>query len=369
MPRKSEDTSCICVTYDETWVRDFGRVKYVGIRKEIYTILSNWPISVLQVRQYKDVFRVKAREGEYCLKEIEGKKRRVLAIGGVLEHLVNRDFTKTALPHRDRDGRLLTESGGRYYVLTDWLDGRKPNFARREDDIRLAAGTLALFHQAAAGYVAPPGTKLKSRLGRWPRRYRSRLRKLVSLREILNHKPYLDRFDRIFLEHYDWMLEKALDALHVLESSAYDRLGEEARRKNSICHADVAERNFVISSTGECSIIDLDLVRYDVRVADIYKLFRDAMKKCRWDFAKAQLILRSYSEVSPLRQEELPVLFAMFEYPHKMLHCVLRYYEKRLIKDYGWSTRKFVEKMEEEGRNRPAIDRFLRVFRQECGIS
>ncbi|NMB46548.1 MAG: CotS family spore coat protein [Firmicutes bacterium] len=336
---------------------------------ELKMALANWSISPQAISSYKDVYQVKTLEGIYCLKEIDKKPRRALALEGVFEHLMKQDFAKTVKAHRTKDGRIMGQTpAGRNYILTDWLVGRKPAFRSSNQDLIGAATTLALFHQASIGFIAPPGGKLRSRLNRWPNRFSSRLRQVVALRDTLDHKPFLDNFDRAFIEYYPWILDRAQDGWCVLAISGYDHLVEKVRKSHSFCHGDVAERNFIVASTGEYCLIDFDLARRDMRVADLYKFFRDAMKKRHWDFLAAKLILDAYSEVDSLDPEELTVLYALLSYPHKMIHLLLRYYIKREGKSYGWSTRKFIEKFRELGKQQVMIDRFLEDFRKEYGI-
>ncbi|NMB24282.1 MAG: CotS family spore coat protein [Firmicutes bacterium] len=341
----------------------------MGEKGELLQVLGQWPITPQQVSPYKDVYKVQAVEGLYCLKEIDKKPRRALALEGVMEHLLDKGFTKTAMPQRGREGRILCQSSsGRHYILTDWLVGRRPVFRTLDEDILGATTTLALFHEASSGFVAPSGGKLRNRLKRWPSRFTSRLREVVKLREELNHKPFLDNFDRAFVDYFPWILDRAQEGWGILATSQYDSLVEAARKSRSFCHGDVAQRNFVVTGLGEYHIIDLDLTRRDIRVADLYKLFRDVMKKRRWDFRVARLILEGYSEVSLLGPEELSVLYALLCYPHKIIHLLLRYYVKREGKSYSWSTRKFIEKLHELGQQRDMIDTFLETFKSEYDI-
>jgi len=347
-----------------------GRVNYVGrAETELWMVLSDWHITPLSLSPYKDVHRVEAAEGSFCLKEIDRRSNRALALEGVLAHLEAKGFTKTARAHGTKDGRLISQAvGGRNFILTDWLVGRKPSFRTSDDDIAAAAVTLAEFHQASKGYTPPPGGKLRNRLNKWPIRFSSRLRQLVDLREQLEHKPLLDNFDRIFVEYYPWIRERAEDGCCILAESEYDSLVKAAREARSFCHGDVAERNFVVTLQDGCCLIDLDLVRRDIRIADIYKLLRDVLKKRSWKFPSAKLVLDSYSSVVPLGVEELTVLYAMLAYPHKIIHLILRYYVKRGGKSSSWPARKFITKLQSLGEQQPVVDQFLQDFRDEYGI-
>ncbi|NLK07378.1 MAG: CotS family spore coat protein [Firmicutes bacterium] len=339
-------------------------------KTDLLQALGEWPITPKGISPYKDVYKVDAEEGIYCLKQVDKKTRRALALEGVLEHLVAEKFTLTAKPHHNNAGRLLSQiRPGVHYILTDWVQGRSPDFRKFDADIVGAAATLALFHNASCGYVPPPGGKLRSRLSRWPTRLISRLREVVRLREELNHKLFLDNFDRAFLQYYPWILDRAEQGLQIFTTPQYDDLVKTARRNNSFCHGDVAQRNFIVGDQGGYYIIDLDLVRRDTKAADLYKLFRDVTKKRRWDFTAAQLILQGYSKITPLKADELAVLYGFLCYPHKIIHLILRYYVKREGKSRGWSTSKFIEKLHELGKRHPMENALLQAFRSEYKIS
>ncbi|NLJ68108.1 MAG: CotS family spore coat protein [Firmicutes bacterium] len=336
---------------------------------ELWTVLLDWPITPLSISAYKDVYRVEAEEGSFCLKEVDKRPKRAMALAGVLAHLESKGFTKTAKAYETRDGHLVCRAPtGRNYILTDWLMGRKPDFRTSDEDIGAAAVTLAEFHKASAGYEPSSVGKLRNRLNRWPTRLSSRLRQLVELRDQLEHKPILDNFDRVFMEYYPWILDRAQDGWSVLSTSQYDCLAERAQQASSFCHGDAAERNFVITPEDGCCLIDLDLIRRDIRVADVYKLLRDVLKKRNWSFSSAQLILDAYSSAASLDLEELTVLYAMLAYPNKIIHLILRYYVKRDGKSSTWPARKFIDKLESLGEQQPKVDQFLEDFRREYSI-
>lgn len=93
---------------------------------ELWAVLDKWSISPQDVSPYKDVYQVKTLEGRYCLKEVDKKPRRVLALAGVFEHLLDKGFTKTAKAYRTKEGSIIGQtSNGRSFILTDWLVGRK----------------------------------------------------------------------------------------------------------------------------------------------------------------------------------------------------------------------------------------------------
>ncbi|HHV93098.1 MAG TPA: CotS family spore coat protein [Firmicutes bacterium] len=347
-----------------------GRVNFVGkAEMELWRVLSKWPITPLSITSYKDVYRVEAVEGSFCLKEVDRRLSRVAALEGALIHFRTKGFTKTAAAHETKEGRLICrdEAGGNF-ILTDWLAGRKPSFGTSDEDIAAAAVTLAEFHQASEGYDPPPEGKLRNRLNRWPRRFSSFLRQLVELREQLEHKPLLDNFDRLFVEHYPWILDRAEDGWCVLSTSKYDDLVTAAQEARSFCHGDAAQRNFVIADDRGCCLIDFDLLRRDIRIADVYKLLRDVLKKRHWNFQAAQLLLDSYSSVAPLDGEEITVLYALLAYPRKIIHLILRYYIRRDGKASNWPARKFISKFQALAEQQLAVDRFLRDFRSEYSV-
>jgi Ser/Thr protein kinase RdoA (MazF antagonist) len=91
------------------------------------------------------------------------------------------------------------------------------------------------------------------------------------------------------------------------------------------------------------AFIDLETLRVDLRVYDLFRLIRLAFKKNRWNPGIARAILNGYHSEAPLKPYEYDLLGVWFEFPYKVCKLLGKYdksspsvkrsRERRLIKE------------------------------------
>jgi spore coat-associated protein S len=67
------------------------------------------------------------------------------------------------------------------------------------------------------------------------------------------------------------------------------------------------------------------------------------LKRSDWNMENARLILDSYNEVSPLKEEEYRVIFAFLLFPQRFWRLANRYY----YNEVNWKLNTFNNKLEE----------------------
>ncbi len=319
-----------------------------------------WGIDALSIEQVKDVYMVKAEEAIYCLKPYMKKENFMIFLSSIIRHLEGEGFTLMPRLYDTLDGRPFEEISGEYCFLTEWVKGGQANF-RHPIQISEASKSLALFHRAALGYHPPPGIGIRQKAHKLPKLLREKTSELAEFRERVAETRYKRRFDLIFLENFDWLISLAERSIEALEGVDYARLAKDYAKEGGFCHGDVAERNFIWKD-GAMYIIDFDVCRLDLRITDLYKLIRRTMKRCRWDFNVAQVIIKSYGSVYPVSNDEIRVLYSLLLFPQKYWRIISRFYKGGSGKYKLWSRAKFADKFSEYLRHRDAIDIFLKKF-------
>lgn len=130
--------------------------------KEIPAVLSHYRLGRLKAimpaigGMTSDNWFVETAKGRYFLRRRNPSFTResIDFEMGLIEHLVALGFP-TAPLIRTRDGCLSVMAEGSYWELYEYLPGERFS-ATNLAQIRSAAGLLAAFHQAAAGYKADP---------------------------------------------------------------------------------------------------------------------------------------------------------------------------------------------------------------------
>ena len=283
-------------------------------RRQIAVLLENWGLRPDRLVPVKTVWRVMTTGGTYCLKPVDKRSAKVRFIAAAMEHVRRRGLARMAawIP-TVRGEPYVTVREDLHFMLTGWIAGVEPDYY---DAVHLEAisQTLAEFHQASRGFRPPNEDHDRNRLGRWPDRLASRRQELLRFRREAASRSAPSAFDRLFLEHADWICDRAGRSCEALARSAYGRLVKEAAGVNPLCHGDVATRNFVFTPAGESYLIDFDFISIDLPITDVWRLLRRTLRH-GWKIESARLMLRAYSSVSPLRPDELRVLAALLTFP------------------------------------------------------
>ncbi|MDM7912239.1 MAG: homoserine kinase [Methanotrichaceae archaeon] len=145
-------------------VRDASRASVIigPVEREISLVLSHYSLGRLKSiapakgGMTSDNWFVETVQGRYFLRRRNPvfTRESIEFEIGLIEHLVAQGFP-TAPLIRTIDGDLSVTADGSYWELYEYLSGDRFN-ATNLAQVRSAAGLLADFHQAAAGYKAPP---------------------------------------------------------------------------------------------------------------------------------------------------------------------------------------------------------------------
>jgi len=331
-----------------------------GQRRRLKTVLAAWGLEAKGLKQVKDVVRVKAAGGRFCLKPLRHGRDRALLVAAVSRHVRSRGFEQVLPLLPTAAGDVCVDAGGDSFILMRWVSGREPNFGRGAE-LAACVETLAQFHLAARGFVPPAGIGVRDRLGRWVRSFARHLKDLESFHVRAGEASPPTEFDRLYRDAYPWLLSRARQALDTLLSSAYQGHVTRARRQLPVVHGDAAARNFVCDDAGVAWLIDLDNCNYDLRTSDIYRLVRRTIKKQHWDFSLARSIIDHYEQVSPLESAEFPLILARLQFPQKFWRIARRYYRRHSPR-FDWAPEKFAAKLHEYLASRTETEEFLRRF-------
>ena len=330
-------------------------------RRQVAALLENWGLRPDRLVPVKTVWRVTATGGTYCLKPVDRATAKVRFIAAAMEHVRRRGLARMAawIP-TVRGEPYLTVREDLHFMLTGWIAGVEPHY-RDAVQLESIAQTLAEFHLASRGFRPPKEDHGRNRLGRWPDRLASRLQELLLYRREAEHRSAPSAFDRLFLEHANWICDRASRSCQALAGSAYGRLVKEAAGVNPLCHGDVATRNFVFTAAEESYLIDFDFISIDLPITDVWRLLRRTLRH-EWEIESARLILRAYSSVSPLQPDELRVLAALLTFPDQAWASIHNHYGRPPGKKDSDSDR--FDKLRQALSHIREMDAFMGVFEE-----
>lgn len=336
----------------------------LNVRDRVVALMEAWgyaPESIGGITPVLDVFRVETTDGPKNLKWTRHSDAMLVFVTSALRHQVQNGFTHLREPLPTRDGRPFLVHQGQHYLLSDWIEGQQADLTRPEE-LAVSCRTLALFHQASRGYRAPAGADLRRRWGLLHRSLAKRCLELAQLPRQAASRPTLTGFDREIWAETEYYLTLANFARKLLAVSDYGALAAKAARQGSLCHGDVAARNFIVTPAGDVSLIDFDGLSQDLPLVDLWKLYRRAMKAFSWDAELGLKILEAYETVYTLSPAELEVLMALVSFPQKFWRLANRYYSGH----YPGQEERFCRKLRKYTAQRKGHAGFLRRLAELC---
>lgn len=329
-----------------------------------FEIERQFNIKIEVIKANKGVYYLKTNKGERCLKKINYGPQKLLFVYGAKEHLIKNGFDcvdRYYLNIEDEPYALVNED---LYTLSEWLNGRECDFHEIEE-VKLAAKTLAVIHEASKGYDPPENSKLKSDLGRWPHLMSKRIKSLDKMRDMIRKKSSKSNFDLLYLKSMEFYKELGRNALNTLTTSEYNVFCVEAEENKSFCHHDYTYHNIILAEDNKVNVLDFDYCKREIRTFDISNFMIKVLKRVGWNVEFAKEIIKSYSEVSPLKDGEYKVLFAYLQFPQRYWRLANRYY----YNEVNWAQNTFSNRLEAIINEQEEYLKFLEEFKKEYELN
>lgn len=328
-----------------------------------FEIERQFNIKIESLKANKGVYHLKTNKGERCLKKINYGPQKLLFVYGAKEHLIKNGFSlvdKYYLNIEDEPYAIVNED---LYTLSEWIEGRECDFHNIEE-VKLAAKTLAMMHEASKGYDPPENSKLKSDLGRWTTLMSKRIKSFDKMRDMVRKKSNKNEFDLLYIKSMEFYKELGRKALNTLENSEYINLCEVAQNEKSFCHHDFTYHNIILDESNNCHVIDFDYCKRELRTFDISNFMIKVLKRVNWNKEFAYTILEAYNEVSPLVECEYKVLYAYLQFPQRYWRLANRYY----YNEVNWGQNTFGSKLSSIIDEQEIMLEFLEDFRKRYDL-
>ena len=283
----------------------------IAVLKEYDAVPSG--ISLIQGGTIKTVWRIGTGKGSLCLKRLKQPYDKALFSVNAQIYIKNSGGNVPGIIS-NKKGEAITEYNGQLFVLYEWIEGTGLDF-NNPSDLKNALLGLALFHNFSKGYVPADGSKISSKLGKWPEQYESMLSRLDSWVEIAKAKVSQPNFST-----YGKLTASVVDigrmALKEIKTSAYEELSAVGSNSIVLCHQDYGKGNALLTDKG-VYVLDLDGVTFELPARDLRKIIgKAAENKNNWQMEKINEIVNWYEQGSPMSKAEKKILYIDLLFPH-----------------------------------------------------
>lgn len=312
------------------------------MRKELIQIIEkNYHLSISDFSALKKAWILTTDQGSFfCKPFVFNDSRRLSFIDGAMRHLIKRGYNHILPFKQTIKGNAHFSCADQVYSLTPFITARQCNY----DDIQelcQATKLLAGLHLASSSYQ--PSAKLNPQYfwGLWPRRIKEKIQHLYTFRTQLEKKKNRDEFDNLFIKFFPYYFQQARDTLEKLQASDYSMLMYNEQIYHTFCHHDYEYHNILITPQADYYVIDFDYLLCDTHLHDLTSLLIRVGKRSFWNEQKRDLVLSTYHQIYPLRQNEIPVIKAMLLFPQAYWQVAFaRYFEEQ-----PWPLKRFVNEI------------------------
>ncbi|MCX7694542.1 MAG: CotS family spore coat protein [Caloramator sp.] len=296
-------------------------------KDEIKKILSfyNYNITKIENIKVKDsdkaraVYKIYTETGIKCLKKTYHDEDTLLFIYSVIEWL-NIFNIKCPRFLKTNSGIPYVNYKGDFFVLMDWIDGRKCDYDNINDVID-ASYNLAKIHLQTRNFKSINGSKIIYGDANLYDSYEKHFYQLLNSSNKAFY--YKDDFSKLFIENAEYYIDCAKDSLYFLSQIDFNSKVLE----KSICHYDYVNKNIIFNN--DIYIIDFDKVKFDYSINDFYVFIKRILKRkstC-WDFSLFKQTIENYEKIRPINYLEFKLLLAQLMFPNKVWKITRDYYK------------------------------------------
>ncbi|NGQ96153.1 phosphotransferase [Brevibacillus sp. SYP-B805] len=273
-----------------------------------------YQLEVSKMTSVRDIYYLKTKDRRFlCVKGYDIPEAEMRFIARVLEHLTEAGYrcSPRMVPTRTR-ARWITYDN-KYYMLTNWIQGKSPDFTDRQA-FRQAIRTLAEFHRYATGMPLQEAPARRTRYAMLPASIASYRSTLSRYRMAGDMKPFTALCET---------------AVHLIKHPASEKALDHERNVGAFAHGDYNYPNLVVDGKGVFHLIDFENTSLHARMTDLAHLLH---RNATWDGPQTVRWIEEYDRIRPLTSEERHLLFALLHVPYPLVRAIRMKKSARAVK-------------------------------------
>lgn len=261
------------------------------------------------------------------LKSVDVKEWEVLSSCAIIDYVKSKGFANIISLKKNKDNKPYVKLNDKLYVFTNEDSiGEKIDFKNREA-LMLLSRELARFHNAAMGFMQPPGVKVSVNWGRKMERFRILTSKLEKYIDMVESREKHNSFEVETLPYLDMLLKRAKKSLKILRSIKYISSLETSMRSREVCLNDISSNS--VKKYGEQIIITkVFRMGFNMVEEDIGELVKRYLEAGGEREGYIELI-REYEEIRGLGIYSEEIIRALVSFPMDSLRTISKYMKSR----------------------------------------
>ncbi len=305
------------------------------------TVLEQYELNIKGTYRSKGNYGCITDEGKYILQEYNHSDEKMKTMSVFYDFLEKNHFVTDSVV-ANKEGKYVTISEDGYaYILKKWFDAEDcSNNNKRQ--LLLAVENLAKFHKLTENTVGlfhegefHPGKNMREVFSR----HSAEILRIKNYIKKRKNKNYFEMSLHNIIEEY---YAQAIDAIRLLEQSAYMEIYEESIENKTINYGCYNYHN-ILFRNDQVIMINMLKLNYAPAVQDLYDFLRKVMEKNNWDIGLGSDLLEEYGKNRPVSVREFEVLKALLSYPEKFWKIINYYYNS----NKAWYSEKNEDKLKQ----------------------
>lgn len=301
---------------------------------------ENYDVTVLNMIKFKNVYKIVAVEGNFCLKQFKYSFCRLKHVLEIFQHFNRKNFENILKIIPCNSQQDYVELDGIYFYMTQWIESRELNYSNIYD-VEDAARHIAKFHVYGKDFKISDETKADIRWFKWMDILNRKINDIFKFRDSIILKDELSIFDKIYLKNIEQNIILANECIENLYRFDYKSIMRNHVVESYVCHHDLANHNILKDEKGKIYFIDFDYVILDTFLHDFASFVMRSMKIGRWDTDKLKIIINSYRSVKSLSKQELCLAMSFLLFPNDFWQLGFQYY----VEEINWEEEKFLRRL------------------------
>lgn len=260
---------------------------------------------------------------KYSFKQVDRKEWEIMSVISVLDFVSANGFKD--IPHIKKIGshKQYIKRGEEIYVLISQAKGEKLKL-RNEENGLIFAELLAKFHNAAEGFIQPPGIKIRVDWGKRMEKYRMATSRLEKYINYIQGKKERNEFEDYTSKYAEMLIKRARASMKILKSLGYLRALEGSMKRKEICINNISSNTAVLKD-GRVLISKIFELGYNMVEEDTADLIKKLIIETG-DRGIFERITDKYSEIREIGEDSKNIIRALVSYPFDSIKVILKYY-------------------------------------------
>jgi CotS family spore coat protein len=257
-------------------------------------------IKIRKAVKVYDIYMIQTADGTFCLKGYTSAAEEVLFIANILFCLQEHGFTRGQKVSFTVEQAPYTEIDGVYYMLTNWVDGQRPDF-RNIHEFKKAIRALAKFHSVSEKFPLAGAPA-------------ARIRYFRISEKISRYKEVLHKYKAT--QHLASLCDQVLDGL--TQPKAMKAI-EEEQKASAFVHGDYNYPNMLKDKHGKIHLIDFENSSLYVRMQDLSHILH---RNFVWNASGMLRWVEYYDRNRPLSGDDMHLLHLLLTVPYHVVRNI-----------------------------------------------